>query len=582
LKERAVAGWEEFEGHTPHRPWVDAVCIACPECGAEVSRILDVGNPWLDAGIVSFSTLQYRTNPDYWRQWYPADWISESFPGQFRNWFYSLLAMATVLEKSPPFMACFGYATLLSEDGREMHKSWGNAIEFNEAADQMGVDVMRWLYCRQKPENNLLFGYGKADEVRRQFLIPLWNVYSFFVTYANIDGWEPGKLGEAAHQSTNLLDRWILARLNEVVARVTGCLENYDAYGATLAVEPFLDDLTNWYVRRSRRRFWKSEQDADKNAAYATLYQVLTMLCRLLAPFVPFVTEVMYQNLVRSVDSDSPESVHHTGWPQADPAAVDEGLLTQMALARQVVALGHSARNSKNVKLRQPLARALVHLEPGADGLDEELVALVQDELNVKQVTFVDDVSDLVTYRLLPDNKVLGPRFGKQFPAVRAALAAQDPLAAVRRLRAKLPLRLELGLSEAEGVEGEEVELSPDEVLVREEPQEGLAVASERGVTVAMDVVITPELAAEGLAREVVRRVQNLRKEAGFNLDDRIVTTYQAEGELAEAIEAWRDFIAAETLSVELRAASPDVDEGVTVGEDQVSGHALILGVRKM
>jgi len=568
LQARAVAGWEGFERHTPHRPWVDAVSIACPECGAQVSRIPDVGNPWLDAGIVSFSTLRYRTNPDYWRRWYPADWISESFPGQFRNWFYSLLAMATVLENSPPFKTCFSYALLLGEDGREMHKSWGNAIEFNEAADQMGVDVMRWLYCRQKPENNLLFGFGKADEVRRQFLIPLWNVYSFFVTYANIDGWEPmgqGPEGETA------LDKWILARLNQVVVKTIDCLENYDAYAATMLVEPFLDDLTNWYVRRSRRRFWKSEHDADKNAAYATLYQVLTTLCRLLAPLVPFVTEAMYQNLVRSVSPDALESVHHTDWPQADPAAVDENLLARMDLARQMVALGHSARNSRNIKLRQPLARALIHRESGVDELDEELMALVQDELNVKQVDFVEEESELVTYRLLPDNKVLGPRFGRRFPAVRAELAALEPLAAVKRLRAGLPLRLE--------IEGDAVELAPEEVLVREEPREGLAVASERGVAVAVDTVLTPDLKAEGLAREVVRRVQNLRKEADFDLDDRVVTTYQAEGELAEAIESWHSFIAEETLSVELRAGPPE--DQATVFQDQVEGYSLGLGVRK-
>ncbi|MEA3339842.1 MAG: DUF5915 domain-containing protein, partial [Chloroflexota bacterium] len=360
-------------------------------------------------------------------------------------------------------------------------------------------------------------------------------------------------------------------RLNQIVARVTDRLENYDAYGATLAVEPFLEDLTNWYVRRSRRRFWKSEQDADKNAAYATLYHVLTTLCRLLAPITPFVTEEMYQNLVRSVDADAPESVHHTGWPQVDEAAVDEGLLVRMELARQVVTLGHSARNSKNVKLRQPLGRALIHLKSGGVELDEELIALVQDELNVKQVIFVDDASNLVSYRLLPVNDVLGPRFGKRFPALRAALAALDPLAAVKRLQASLPLRLE--------VEGEQVELATNEVLVREEAQEGLAVASERGVTVAVDVVLTSELVNEGLAREVVRRVQSLRKEADFDLDDRILTTYQAEGELAEAVEAWRDFIAAETLSVELTPGEPA--EGAFVGEDQVGERSLKLGIRK-
>jgi isoleucyl-tRNA synthetase len=568
LEELAVEGWEEFKGHTPHKPWIDAVKIACPKCNEKANRVPDVGNPWLDAGIVSFSTMQYRTNPDFWRQWYPADFISESFPGQFRNWFYSLLAMATVLENTPPFLTCFGYATLLAEDGREMHKSWGNAIEFNEAADKMGVDVMRWLYCAHKPENNLLFGYHRADEVRRQFLIPLWNVYSFFVTYANIDGWEPT---DGNIEGQTLLDRWILGRLNQIVSQVTERLNDYDAYGTTMAVEPFLDDLTNWYVRRSRRRFWKSEQDADKNAAYATLYQVLTTLCSLLAPITPFVTEVMYQNLVRSVDSDAPESVHHTGWPQADAPAVDAGLLAQMALARQLVTQGHSCRASKNVKLRQPLSRALVHLESGSPELSEELMALAQDELNVKEVAFVETAEELVTYRLLPDNKVLGPRYGKQLPAIRAALSELDPAATVKRVRGSLPVRLQ--------VNEKEIELAPDEILIQEQAQEGLAVASERGVTVAVDVVLTPELVAEGLARDVIRRVQNLRKEAGFNLDDRIVTTFQTEGELAEAIEACRDLIAAETLSTELRAGPPD--KGATVSQDQVGGSQLTLGIRK-
>jgi isoleucyl-tRNA synthetase len=276
---------------------------------------------------------------------------------------------------------------------------------------------------------------------------------------------------------------------------------------------------------------------------------------------------------VRSANAGVPASVHHTDWPQADASMVDEELLAQMALTRQVVALGHSARNSQNIKLRQPLASAMVHLDPGTSELAAEFVALVQDELNVKRVAFVDDVSKLVTYRLLPDNKLLGPRFGKRFPAVRAALAALDPLAVVKRLRAGLGLKLD--------VEGDEVELAPEEVLVQEQPQEGLAVASERSVTVGVDTVITPELVAEGLAREVVRRVQNLRKDAGFDLDDRIVTVYQAEGELADAIEAWRDFIVAETLSVAFEAGMPREDAGVTVGEDLVSGHSLRLGVRR-
>jgi len=575
LEARAVAGWDAFEGHTPHKPWIDNVRIECSECGAHVDRIPDVGNPWLDAGIVSFSTLRYRTDRDYWSRWYPADWISESFPGQFRNWFYSLLAMATVIENSPPFKTCFSYALLLAEDGREMHKSWGNAIEFNEAADRMGVDVMRWLYCSHKPEKNLLFGYGKADEVRRQFLIPFWNVYDFFVTYANIDAWEPKDPWDAVEpEDAQLLDRWILARLNQLVAKTDERLENYDAYAATMAAEEFLDDLSNWYVRRSRRRFWRSEQDADKDAAYATLYRVLTVLIRLLAPILPFVTEAMYQNLARSVDEDAPESVHHTLWPVADLSLVDEELLSEMALAREVVTQGHSARNSKGIKLRQPLSRALIHLETGPDELDNELVELVREELNVKEVTFVRDMSELLTYHLLPDSQQLGPRFRDQFPAVKTALESiEDPLLAARRLRADLPIEVD--------VEGDTVELASSEVLIREAAREGLAVASEHGVTVAVDVELTQDLVAEGLARDVVRRVQSLRKEADFDLDDRIITTYDAEEDLAQAIEAWHDYIAAETLSARLRRDDPEEDQADAFAEDEVEGYWFRLGVRK-
>ncbi|MGE5528943.1 MAG: isoleucine--tRNA ligase [Patescibacteria group bacterium] len=571
LKKRAVAGWEEFEGHTPHKPWIDGVKIACSACGGTADRIPDVGNPWLDAGIVPFSTMRYRADHDYWRRWYPADFITESFPGQFRNWFYSLLAMATVLEKAPPFKTCFGYATLLDEQGREMHKSWGNAIEFNEAADRMGVDVMRWLYCAHKPESNLLFGYGKADEVRRAFLIPLWNVYSFFVTYARIDAWEPGGAG-AVVRSTNLLDRWILSRLNEVTAAVTKSLDDYDAFAATLAVEPFVEDLSNWYVRRSRRRFWKSGADEDKNAAYATLYRVLTTLARLLAPFMPFVSEAIHQNLVRAVDPAAPESVHHAAWPGVDEALLDEGLQKEMDLARRIAAAGHAARNAANLKVRQPLARALVHLgDAGEAPLRDELLALVQDELNVRRIEFVSDLSTIAAQKLLPNAKLLGPRLGRNYQAVRAALQGLGA-EAVKTIAAGAPLRLAAG--------GEEVELAPEEVQISLEPREGLAVAADRNLTVAVDTVLTPDLIAEGLAREVIRHIQSLRKEAGFNLDDRIVTSYETPDEgLAQAIAAMQDLIAAETLSLELKAGAPE--GAVAEAGVKIEGKVLRLGVRK-
>ncbi len=552
LQERAVEGWETFAGHTPHRPFVDAIKLRCEKCGGTMSRVQDVGNPWLDAGIVSFSTLRYRSDPEYWRQWYPAHWISESFPGQFRNWFYSLLAMAAVIDRTPPFLENFGYGTLLAEDGRPMHKSWGNSIEFNEAADRMGVDVMRWLYCSQRPEANLLFGFGRADEVRRQFLLPLWNVYNFFTSYARLDGWTPATEGfdpanpeGNAPESENLLDRWIVARVNDVAARVTTALENSDPCGATGAVDGLIEDLTNWYVRRSRRRFWKSEQDGDKQTAYATLYYVLVRLMRLLAPFTPFVTEVMYQNLVRGVQPEAYGSVHHCDWPQAEAQVIDAGLLTQMDLARRAAGLGLGARGSANIKVRQPLARALLYTADGQAELSEELAAIVRDELNVKAVEFVADEASLVTYRVVADGKQLGPRLGARFPKVRAALAALDPLAVVRQVRAGQPLALE--------VEGETVEVAAGEIIVETQPGEGLAVASDKGLTVAIDTEITPELAAEGMVRDLVRYVQTLRKEADYQLDDRItVGLFGLGGEARAALNDLQGYLCEETLCTHL------------------------------
>ena len=574
LKERAVEGWEEFEGHPPHRPYIDAVKIRCEQCGATIGRIADVGNPWLDAGIVAYSTLQYRTNRDYWRKWFPADLITESFPGQFRNWFYSMLAMSTIMERKAPFRTVQTYATLFAEDGRPMHKSWGNAIEFNDAADTMGVDVMRWMYCAHKPENNLLFGYQRADETRRRFLIPLWNVYSFFVTYANLDGWLPAD-AQSTRPTAGLseLDRWIMARLDQVVARATGCLDDYDPYGVTLVVEPFLDDLTNWYVRRSRRRFWKSEQDADKDAAYATLYHVLVTLSKLLAPMVPFVTEVIYQNLVRTVDGSAPESVHHCEWPKAEERGLDTQLLERMALAIQIAALGRSARSRSGLKLRQPLARARVYAGPKSLDLGE-LVALVTDELNVKSLEFVDREADLVRYEigLLPG--VLGPKHGRRFPLLRQAVAAADAAVLARRFQSGLSVTLEL----EDG--GPAVELLPEEVEVRTHGREGYAVAEDKGIVVAVDVALTPELVREGLARDLVRSVQTLRKEADFQLDDRIVLYYDANEDLEAVVQEWADYIQGETLSREL-VPGPVPDTVARQATFKLGGQPLTIGVQK-
>ncbi len=450
-----------------------------------------------------------------------------------------------------------------------MHKSWGNSIEFNEAADSIGADVMRWMFCAQRYEADLLFGYHTADETRRKFLLPLWNVYSFFVTYARIDGWKPGTAARDLQYTE--MDRWIRSRLQQLVAEVSSALDSYLAYKGTKAVEDFLDDLSNWYVRRSRRRFWKSETDTDKQAAYATLYEVLVTLTKLLAPFVPFVTELLYQNLVVAVQDGAPKSVHHSEWPAVDSGIVDEGLVADMAVVRSVVALGHAVRAAANLKVRQPLARAAAAVPPGVRDRLLRHAPVIMDELNVKALDLVDDESELVSYKLLPENRQLGAKFGPLFPKVRAALSAIDPQQAALELRAGKAIRLT--------VEGQEVELSAAEVLVRPQPRPGFATKSEADCVVALETTVTDELREEGWVREIVRHVQDQRKTAGFAVTDRIRTRFEATPKLAKAIAGYADYIKKETLSVELSDGLAPA--GDAAHEDEFDGEKIRLTVAK-
>lgn len=576
LKARAVDGWEQFEGHTPHRPHIDNVTIRHPQTGQIGTRVVDVGNPWLDAGIVAYSTMRYKEDREYWRTWFPADFITESFPGQFRNWFYALIAMSTVLEKRPPTQTVLGFATLMDAKGEPMHKSSGNMIEFNEAAEKAGADMMRWVYARQRYEDNLNFGYEYLDEVRRMFFIPLWNVYSFFVNYASIDGWMPATSGEFKPENYALssLDQWILARLAETTGTVDQCLRDYELRTATLSLERFVDDLSNWYVRRSRRRFWRSEADADKQAAYATLYEVLTTLCRLLAPFAPFVTEIMWQNLAYQLPISTDKasaSVHHQRYPQPRELSADEQrLLRQTATARTTVNLGHSTRSQSKVKLRQPLARAMVVADAAAQEAILQQSEIIREELNVKEIEFVARESDLIVYKIMPDNRKLGPRFGASFPQVRAALNALEPFAVAAAVKAGNSLELT--------VNGAAVTLAADDILVQAIPREGLVVAGDEGIVVALDTTLSEALVQEGLARDVVRRLNDLRKAAGLELTDRIITEYAATPKLATAIEAFAAYVRAETLSVQLK--SVETPAGNNVVSDEFDGESLTIGVR--
>ena len=591
LQARAVEGWNKFDGHTPHRPFIDEVKIKCEKCGGKVTRIKDVGNPWLDAGIVTMSTMGYRTDRAYWEKWYPADFITESFPGQFRNWFYSVLAMGTAVTGQPPFKALMGYGTLFAEDGRPMHKSLGNAIEFNEAADNIGADVMRWMFARTRYETNMLFGYHVADETRRMFLLPLWNVYSFFVTYANLDKWTPDRRPPTADR--NQLDRWILARLQSLIAEMTPLLDGYDSPSAARAVEPFIDDLSNWYLRRSRRRFWKSEDDGDKQAAYATLYEVLVTLTKLLAPFIPFVAEAMYQNLVRSVDANAPESVHHTNWPSVDEAKFDKQLLADMAIARSVVNLGHSIRAAKAIKVRQPLGRAIVVADAAQRESLTHLRDLAADELNVHAVEYAAREEELVSYQLRPNFATLNEKVKVLVPepetddkqikkdarekrkavmgGLTTALNAADASQVAATVRAGSSFTLD--------VNGLAIEIAPADVLVTPQPKPGFAVASEGTLVVALDTNLTAELVAEGLAREFVRRVQDLRKSANYDIADHIRVFYTATPKLASAIETWREYISGETLADEMQASAAPA--GAASVEDGFDGEKLTVALVK-
>ncbi len=563
LRSRAVEGWEEFEGRSPHRPWVDAVKIACSSCGALVSRIADVGNPWLDAGIVPFSTLvdpasgevSYTGDQRYWREWFPAHFITEAFPGQYRNWFYSLLVMSTVLERLPPFLVCLGHAMVRGEDGREMHKSWGNAIAFEEAADRIGADVARWLFATHNPAVNINFGYGPADEVRRRFVLPWWNVYSFFVTYASLEKLEFGEL-VASPPPLRLLDRWIVSRLTRLVRQVGERLDDFDPAAAGRAAEAFVEELSTWYVRRSRRRFWKSEDDSDKRAAYYTLYTVLRTLSQALAPFMPYLTESIYQNLVRRVEPGTPESVHLCDFPVAEEQAFDPELEEAMAAVRDLTGLGRAARSAARIRVRQPLPAVLIASKDRALQAMPELVDLLAEELNVKEVRFVDDASSYVTYEARPRFDRLGPKYGGRVQAVAAAIRALDP--------GQVASQVESGRGPVVQVGGEALEIEPDEIEIRLRTAPGYAAESAGGRVLLLETTLDRALSLEGQARELVHHIQQMRKDAGFEVSDRITLFIDGDAGIDDLLASHQAYVLAETLATSIvpdASAAPSAKE---------------------
>jgi isoleucyl-tRNA synthetase len=554
----SVAELEALSGESPlpvpelHRPWIDEVKIHCPQCGATVERVPEVGDCWLDAGIVPYSTLNYLHDRSYWETWFPADFITE-MREQIRLWFYSMLFMSVVLEGRPPYQRALVYEKLMDEKGEPMHRSRGNAIWFDEAIERMGADVMRWLYLSQPIESNLLFGYGPAEDVMRRMLL-LWNVYSFFVTYANIDGFDPmAHHSEPARRS--FADRWILSRLEGLVVSCREALDRFDGARVTTLVENFVDDLSTWWLRRSRRRFWKSEEDQDKADAYMTLYEALVTLSRLIAPLVPFLAESLYQNLVCSVDPKAPPSVHLSPYPEARQSLISETINQEMDLVKELISLGRSARSKVNLKVRQPLAEmVVVGLREEEKTVVRELSEFILEELNIKQLLFADKAEELQEIRLLPNLPLLGPRFGKQLPRIRQALQSIDGETALAAFAAGVPLHVEL--------DDFSIQLNAADVIVQRHDRTGFAAEGSGRLLVALDTEISEDLRLEGMARELAHAIQNQRKEAGFQVDDHIRIYHQEDPAWKRVWETFSDYLKRETLCEELFSCIPDGFQG--------------------
>lgn len=604
LKEKAVEGWDDFEGNTPHRPWIDKVKIKNPKTGKLMRRIEDVGNPWLDAGIVPFSTLGYNTHPEMWEQWYPADLVTECFPGQFRNWFYSLLALSTMMRydetdvpaEKRPFKTLLGHRLVMDEHGQPMHKSDGTAIWFEEAAEQLGVDTLRWMYLAQNPAVDLRFGLrhpeepvtietpegsisqtkeglptckvtsGPADEIRRQSLIPLWNSYAFFVNYARLDEFDPSR-EQVPYADRMEIDRWILSRLQSLIQDAHEEFPKFNVAEFMSAATSFIDDLSNWYIRRNRRRFWRSKDasDTDKLAAYQTLYEVLLTLSKLLAPAVPFLSERIYQNLVDTSVDGTPESVHLCDYPAVNDDLLDRELNARAAAAQKVVRLGHKLREQSNIRVRQPLAEIQIACASETDAnAVTELSEVISDELNIKSVLPVDNLDEIVKYAYKPNLKTLGPKYGKLLGLLRKELPNLDGQL-LDPLRNGESVTIELG--------GNKIELEPDDVLISTEQATDWLAADDAGIQVAISTAMTPELIREGMARDFVRHVQQLRKDADLEIENRITISFFTDSDVVKAaVEVWSDYIKTETLADEITLADtiPTDAKEVTVGDATV------------
>ncbi len=550
-----------------HRPYIDQVTLHCPKCGGKMRRVPEVIDCWFDSGAMPFAQHHYPfENKEIFEQQFPADFISEAVD-QTRGWFYSLLAISTLIFNKAPYRNVIVLGHVQDENGQKMSKSKGNAVDPFKALEEFGADAIRWyFYVNSAPWLPNRF-HGKAvTEGQRKFMGTLWNTYAFFVLYADIDGFDATKY-KLDYDSLNIMDKWLLSKLNTLIADVDDHMEHYRIPESARALQAFVDDMSNWYVRRSRERFWAKDMPQDKINAYMTLYTALVEVCKVAAPMIPFMTEEIYQNLVRSIDKDAPESIHLCSYPQANIDWVDKELERKMDELLQIVVLGRACRNSANRKNRQPLSEMFVKAPEALDGIYTEIIA---DELNVKKVTFTEDVSGFISYNFKPQLKTVGPRYGKLLNGIRAYLTDLDGAKAMEELRSQGSLQFE--------VDGSPVALSEEDLLIETAQMERYSSDSYGDVTVVLDVELTEELIEEGFIREIISKVQTMRKEAGFEVTDKIRVSAAGNERIEGLMRAHEREICPEVLA-------EDMTLGQTAGYEKewnINSEKVTLGVEKM
>ena len=548
-----------------HRPYIDAVTIKCPECGKEMHRVPEVIDCWFDSGSMPFAQHHYPfENKELFESQFPADFISEAVD-QTRGWFYSLLAISTLIFNKAPFKNVIVLGHVQDENGQKMSKSKGNAVDPFEALKTYGADAIRWyFYTNSAPWLPNRF-HGKAViEGQRKFMGTLWNTYAFYVLYAEIDKFDPTKY-ELEYDKLTVMDKWLLSKLNSMVKSVDSNLENYKIPEACKALQEFVDDMSNWYVRRCRERYWKQGLEQDKINAYLTLYTALVTVAKAAAPMIPFMAEDIYQNLVRSVDATAEESVHLCSFPEVKEEQIDLELEKNMDEVLNVVGLGRAARNGSNMKNRQPLAKMYVNADIKLDGYFKDII---EDELNIKEVIFVDAADELSDYNFKPQLKTLGPKYGKNLGEIRTALSELDGSAAKKELDANGNIKLNISIGE--------IELTADDLLIEAVQKTGLFSVSDFGVTVAIDTTLTPELIEEGFVREIISKIQTMRKDADFNVTDHIVISVEGNDKIADIISRNKGEIFTAVVADDLTVGSVD---GHTA-DWNINGEKVTFGVK--